>query len=324
MTRTKNIDQKICNTLKWQIRRGNKHNLFQGITALVIGVSVLLTLSIDKINASSNHNGNIDQNKIITWFKNNEGRLTYSMSGSRNGSDGTADCSGSMTQAIYEAGGKPYDWLYNTDYLHDYLIENNYKLVAENADWSARKNDIVIWGSKGQSGGTFGHVGVISRDDPNANFLSTSYYTGGQIGTAVKNINYNQFARLDNFPYTYVYRYENLDDEHSSVSHDKTVHFDHTFDINQYTYWNGEWDVINNALSIPLTDYNNYIPLSGIMMTDEQGNTLANQFAQIGTQKREYFRLNGHYNVKYDNGKIMAIEISGEPVWIQSKYAVTD
>ena len=41
---------------------------------------------------------------LINWFESRRGKLTYSMYGSRNGSDGTADCSGSVSQALKEAG----------------------------------------------------------------------------------------------------------------------------------------------------------------------------------------------------------------------------
>lgn len=41
---------------------------------------------------------------LINWFESRRGKLTYSMYGSRNGSDGTADCSGSISQALKEAG----------------------------------------------------------------------------------------------------------------------------------------------------------------------------------------------------------------------------
>ena len=37
---------------------------------------------------------------IVNWFINRRGKLTYSMYGSRKGSDGTADCSGSVSQAL--------------------------------------------------------------------------------------------------------------------------------------------------------------------------------------------------------------------------------
>ncbi|ECQ5639291.1 mannosyl-glycoprotein endo-beta-N-acetylglucosamidase, partial [Campylobacter jejuni] len=42
--------------------------------------------------------------RVINWFLQREGKITYSMYGSRTGADGTADCSGSMTMALRTAG----------------------------------------------------------------------------------------------------------------------------------------------------------------------------------------------------------------------------
>ncbi|MBU7456354.1 peptidoglycan amidohydrolase family protein [Leuconostoc fallax] len=294
---------------------------------MVASVVAIFTFGVTHASAATQHNGTVDQQRVLQWFDSRKGNLTYSMYGSRNGADGTADCSGSMTQAIYEAGGTPYNALYSTETIHDYLLANNYQLVAENAGWNAKKGDIVVWGQQGQSAGAFGHIGVISKSDPNAIFISTCYYTGGQVGTAVQDLDYNYFASLDGYPYNYVYRYvgpKTPTKPTQAVQKAKTVHFNRTFEVSYYDYWNGKWDAINEGLSIPVTDYNNYIPLSAITMTDKHGKKLSNQYAQIGSPQREYFRMNGHYKVLHHYGSIMVIELAGEPVSIQSKYAVAD
>lgn len=66
------------------------------------------------------------------------------MYGSRNGSDGTADCSGSMTQAIRDAGTVPYSYLYNTDSLHGYLRANGYYLVTDNSIFTPERGDVIV------------------------------------------------------------------------------------------------------------------------------------------------------------------------------------
>ncbi len=55
-------------------------------------------------------------------------------------------------------------------------------------------------------------------------------------------------------------------------------------------------------------------------MTDKHGKKLSNQYAQIGSPQREYFRMNGHYEVLHHYGDTMEIEVAGEPVFIQSRY----
>ena len=115
----------------------------------------------------------VDINKVISWFDNHMGKMTYSMFGSRNGSDGPGDCSGTMTQALYEAGASKPAYLYSTETIHPYLINNGFSLYAENKSWTAKRGDIVVMGKRGESAGAFGHIGVISTNDPNALLLST-------------------------------------------------------------------------------------------------------------------------------------------------------
>ena len=152
----------------------------------------------------------VDVDKTVQWFYNREGKLTYSMYGSRNGTDGTADCSGAVTQAIYDAGGTKPAYLYNTDTLHGYLKQNGYRLISDNQDWNAKKGDVVIWGKQGYSGGSAGHVSIISTDDPNAKAVSVNYVTHGKPNTAVTEEDYNQFAQSNNYPYTYAYRHASV------------------------------------------------------------------------------------------------------------------
>lgn len=159
-------------------------------------------------NVTPAHQNRVDTEALINWFENNRGKLTYSMSGSRNGSDGTADCSGGMVQAMYEAGASKPAWLYNTDSMHSYLQQNGYHLISSSHEWQAERGDIVIWGARGASGGAAGHVQVMT-DDVNA--ISVNYSTKGQAGTAVTSWNFDTAYEINaglnggNLPF-YVYR----------------------------------------------------------------------------------------------------------------------
>ena len=145
--------------------------------------------------------------KLLEWFFNRMGKLTYSMDGSRNGADGTADCSGSLTQALYEAGAWRYSLLYNTEMLHSYLLGNGYHLAYENNDYTSPEvGDVIIWGQRGRSAGGAGHTGVISGSGRNGTMVSTCYWTEGEKGTAVQNFPYFWYWGKDNYPYYYVYR----------------------------------------------------------------------------------------------------------------------
>lgn len=158
----------------------------------------------------------VDINKVIKWFTDRQNRLTYSMYGSRNGDDGTADCSGSMTQAIRNAGGKPYSYLYSTETIHPWLKDNGFKLISENGTWNAKRGDVVVFGQVGQSAGAGGHIGIITSNDPNAYFISTCYWTGGQAGTAIQNLPFDTMWEADGEPYFYVYRLQGSSSNNNS------------------------------------------------------------------------------------------------------------
>ncbi|MDD9139233.1 hypothetical protein H7198_06405 [Fructobacillus sp. CRL 2054] len=148
---------------------------------------------------------------VVNWFYRNYGKITYSMYGSRTGADGTADCSGAMTEALMEAGASKPAYIYNTDSIHDYLRNNGYHLVAENTKTQKQVGDIVIWGRRGQSGGANGHIMIINKeDDANGNGareISVDYWTNGGYNSAISEHDYNYYAAVDGHPYSYVYRH---------------------------------------------------------------------------------------------------------------------
>lgn len=139
----------------------------------------------------------VDTEKAIAWMGLKEGRVSYSMD-YRNGPD-SYDCSSSVCSALIYAGASNPGWLLNTEYMHDWLIQNGYQLIAENADWASLRGDVFIWGMRGQSAGAGGHTGIFIDPD---NIIHCNY--------ARNNItidNYNQTAAASGWMYSYVYRY---------------------------------------------------------------------------------------------------------------------
>ena len=166
---------------------------------------------------SFNGNGTLNcfTARVLNWFFNRRGKLTYSMYGSRTGADGTADCSGSMVAALRGAGASRPAYTYNTESIHPYLKSNGYYLAREGRDgnYVPQYGDIVIWGKKGYSGGG-GHIMIMSSAGSDAKCISTcGYYWDknpnsiyGARGKAVQEFNYKWYHGTHNCAYYYVYR----------------------------------------------------------------------------------------------------------------------
>ncbi|HEP1477270.1 holin [Streptococcus pyogenes] len=139
----------------------------------------------------------VDTEKAIAWMGLKEGRVSYSMD-YRNGPD-SYDCSSAICSALIYAGASNPGWLLNTEYMHDWLVQNGFELIADNEDWDSQRADIAIWGFRGQSAGAGGHVVMFIDAD---NIIHCNY--------ANNNItidNYNQTAAASGWMYSYVYRY---------------------------------------------------------------------------------------------------------------------
>ncbi|HER1800751.1 TPA: glucosaminidase domain-containing protein [Streptococcus pyogenes] len=139
----------------------------------------------------------VDTEKAIAWMGLKKGRVSYSMD-CRNGPD-SYDCSSAICSALIYARASNPGWLLNTEYMHDWLVQNGFELIADNEDWDSQRADIAIWGFRGQSAGAGGHVVMFIDAD---NIIHCNY--------ANNNItidNYNQTAAASGWMYSYVYRY---------------------------------------------------------------------------------------------------------------------
>lgn len=151
--------------------------------------------------------------KVVDWFNKHRGHITYSMDGSRIGTDGTADCSGSITIAVKESTGVPYDYVYNTVTLGGYLAKCGYtRILVGNVNGSnlnqMQDEDIILLSegtSMADSGGAGGHTGVISGGGKV--ITSTCYYTNGEANTAIQDLPINaNYLAVNAFRYYEVWR----------------------------------------------------------------------------------------------------------------------
>ncbi|HFI0030540.1 TPA: peptidoglycan amidohydrolase family protein [Streptococcus suis] len=137
--------------------------------------------------------------QAIAWMEARRGKVTYSMD-YRNGPN-SYDCSSSVYFALMSAGAISAGWAVNTEYMHDWLIKNGFKLIAENSVFAAQRGDIFIWGRRGQSAGAGGHTGIFVDPD---NIIHCNYARNGITAD-----NYNQTAAASGWMYCYVYRLAN-------------------------------------------------------------------------------------------------------------------
>lgn len=197
----------------------------------------------------------VNKQATVSWFLTRVGKLTYSMAGSRNGADGSADCSGSITQAICDSGGVPYDYLYSTITLGKYLAKNSYQRISVNQDWQAETGDIVLmsWGNDmSTSGGAGGHVGVMVNATA---FISCDYWTGGQPGTAITQHNWDAYYQATSPRYIEVWRFQEVQPAASVPPAPKPPKRRYGYRVDDLQFVNGIWQVRNDVLGQPDFDW---------------------------------------------------------------------
>lgn len=138
----------------------------------------------------------------ISFLYTKVGKVGYSMNGSRNFSDGTADCSGAVYTALRQGGATNLGYIASTETMHGWLIQNGFKLIAENSDWTMKRGDIVIWGKKGYSAGGNGHTGICVDGQ---NWLECTAWRN--LGETQQN--HDARWEMNDNPYFYVYRLTN-------------------------------------------------------------------------------------------------------------------
>ena len=216
---------------------------------------------------------------LINWFESRRGKLTYSMQGSRNGADGTADCSGSVSQALKSAGvniiGLP-----STVTLGSQLANNGFIRVSKNTDWEGQRGDVILmsWGpDMSSSGGAGGHTGIL--EDSNT-FISVDYFTGGAPGTAVSSHNWDEYYALEKPMYVEAWRYNGAggnQQPNTTVTQTPTrkPYSKAYYLANDVAFVNGIYQIKCDYLVPAGFDWtDNGIPTSLVNWVDENGNNV--------------------------------------------------
>ena len=212
---------------------------------------------------------------IVNWLINRRGKLTYSMLGSRNGTDGTADCSGAISQALKDSG-IPIQGLPSTVTLGQQLAKNGFYRVSRNEEWEAETGDIVLmsWGADmSSSGGAGGHVGAMVDS---VNFISCDYSTQGAQGQAINTYPWNDYYAWNNPTYIEVWRYANSAPQtdnlaNTSVKPQQKAYYQ----ANEVKYVNGMYQIRCNYLTPIGFDWlENGIPIAMVNWVDKDGNNI--------------------------------------------------
>ena len=231
---------------------------------------------------------------LVNWFVNHRNLLTYSMYGSRNGSDGTADCSGSMSQALKEAG-IPIQGLPSTVTLGQQLAKNGFYRVSCNQDWEALPGDIVLmsWGNDmASSGGAGGHVGVMMDA---TYFISCDYSTHGAVGQAINTYPWNEYYFANKPKYIEVWRYsDNALQTKNQANTAVTTPERAYYEANEVKFVNGIWQIKCDYLCpIGFNYFDNGVPVDMVNWVDENGNDIPDG---------KFFNFKGYENNILDAG----------------------
>ncbi|QHF55416.1 peptidoglycan amidohydrolase family protein [Streptococcus sp. DAT741] len=146
----------------------------------------------------------------IRWMSSRAGKVSYSMD-HRNGPD-SYDCSSAVYYALTAGGAISAGWAVNTEYEHDWLMNNGFELVAENTAWDAKRGDVFIWGRRGESAGAGGHTGIFVDGD---NIIHCNYAHNG-----ISVNEHDTTWAYDGRPYYYVYRLK--DQSETTTSNQET------------------------------------------------------------------------------------------------------
>ena len=240
---------------------------------------------------------------IVNGMVNLRGEITYSMFGSRDGSDGTGDCSGIMSRVLKEAG-IPIQGLPSTVTLGKQLANNGFYRVSINQDWDALTGDIVMmsWGADmSQSGGAGGHVGVMMDD---TYFISCDYSTQGAPGQAINTYSWNDYYAANKPYYIEVWRYsDNAPQTNNQPNIALTPQQKAYYEANDVRFVNGIYQIKCDYLApIGFNFYDNGVPVDMVNWVDKDGNDIPDGDSK-DFKSGMFFSFEGYENIITDTGE---------------------
>ncbi len=212
--------------------------------------------------------------KVIEWFAQRQGRVSYSMI-NRNGPS-SYDCSSSVYHALIYAGILPQGFrIGNTETLFVDLPKFGFQRIEAdiNGYIPTQRGDIFIWGKQGYTNGADGHTGIFIDSN---NIIHCAYgYNGIHID------NHDKLAEINNTQYLTIFRYtgkpqntpapyvEKIDDVINVGSHLK---FNQIFTVVETRGVEDRKEArINELCPVGFTWDENGVPTSWLVKVDNDG-----------------------------------------------------
>lgn len=259
--------------------------------------------------------------KVIEWFAQRQGRVSYSMI-NRNGPS-SYDCSSSVYHALIYAGILPQGFrIGNTETEFVDLPKFGFQRIEAdiNGYIPTQRGDIFIWGKQGYTNGADGHTGIFID---NNNIIHCAYgYNGIHID------NHDKLAEINNTQYLTIFRYtgkpqnvpapapyvEKIDDEINVGSHFK---FNQKFTVVETREADGRREArINELCPVGFTWEENGVPTSWLVKVDNDGYRISGDINTGDSVKIEGAFV-AQEVVQNDNMWFAKINRDGIDVWVE-------
>lgn len=259
--------------------------------------------------------------KVIEWFAQRQGRVSYSMI-NRNGPS-SYDCSSSIYHALIYAGILPQGFrIGNTETMFVDLPKFGFQRINGDANGfvPTQRGDIFIWGKQGQTSGAGGHTGVFIDND---NIIHCAYGYNG-----IHTDNHDWLASINSVEDLTIFRYtgkpqnvpapapyvEKIDDEINVGSHFK---FNQTFTVAETRMNDGRKEVrINELCPVGFTWEENGVPADWLVKVDNDGFRIGSEI-----NAGDLVKIEGAFVaqevVQNDNLWFAKINRGGVDVWVE-------
>ena len=259
--------------------------------------------------------------KVIEWFAQRQGRVSYSMI-NRNGPS-SYDCSSSVYHALIYAGILPQGFrIGNTETEFVDLPKFGFQRIEAdiNGYIPTQRGDIFIWGKQGQTSGAGGHTGIYIDND---NIIHCAYGYNG-----IHTDNHDWLAGINGVQDLTIFRYtgkpqntpapapyvEKIDDEINVGSHLK---FGQKFTVAEIRETEGRKEArINELCPVGFTWDENGVPTSWLVKVDNDGYRIGGDINTGDSVKIEGAFV-AQEVVQNDNMWFAKINRGGIDVWVE-------